>query len=128
MASDRDQETATDAEVAGRQYDDHADGELSDEEGEPVEFEVARPLLATMSFRVPREEADAIRVAANEAEISQSEWIRAAARLAINNDKPVQPTIPSATAGKLQAIKDLVDAVLTDTETPTLGGSARAAS
>lgn len=127
MASNRDQETATDAEVAVRQYDDHDTGELSDEEGEPVQFEVARPLLATMSFRVPREEADAIRAAADDAGISQSEWIRTTARIAINGG-PVQPTIPYATAGKLQAIKDLADAVLTETKTPTPGGSARAAS
>jgi len=125
MMSHRNQET--DSKVAARQYDDHDAGELSDEEGEPVEFEVAGPLLATMSFRVPREEAAAIRAAAHEAGISQSEWIRAAARIAINNDL-IQLVLPSATAGKLQAIKDLVDAVLTDVRTPTPGGSSRAAS
>ncbi len=120
--SGKDPETMTDAEIAERQYNAHDAGELSDDEGEPVEFEVTKPLLSTISFRVPRDEADAIRAAAHEADISQSEWIRAAARIAIN-DKLVQPTLPSVTAGKLQAIKDLVDAVLTDTRTPGGGAS-----
>lgn len=115
--SSKEPEAMTDAEVAEQQYDAYDAGELDDEDGEPAEFEVARPLVATMSFRVPREEADAIRTAAAEAGLSQSGWIRAAARTAINHDL-IQPILPPVTASKLQAIKDLVDAVLVDTRTP----------
>lgn len=124
--SGKDPETSTDAGIAERQYDAHDAGELRDDDGDPVEFDVAKPLLATMSFRLPREEADAIRAAARAVGVSQSEWIRAAARIAINEDL-FQRTVPAVTAGKLQAIKDLLDDVLTDTRTPPSDSPARAA-
>ena len=61
----------SDAELAEYHWQ-HRDDEL----GEKVKFEVAKPLRVTMSFRLPAEEADAIREAAAAAGTSLSEWIR----------------------------------------------------
>lgn len=61
----------SDAELAEHHWQ-HRDDEL----GEEVEFEIAKPLRVTMSFRLPAEEADAIREAAAAAGTSLSEWIR----------------------------------------------------
>jgi hypothetical protein len=60
-----------------------------DELGEEVEFEFAKPLRVTMSFRLPAAEADAIRKAAAVAGTSLSEWIRwATTRAARDTDVP----------------------------------------
>lgn len=61
----------SDAELAEYHWE-HRDDEL----GEEVDFEIAKPLRITMSFRLPAEEADAIREAAAAAGTSLSEWIR----------------------------------------------------
>lgn len=50
------------------------DAELDD--AEEVEFEIAKPLRVTTSFRMSMEEAESIREAARNANMSQSEWIR----------------------------------------------------
>lgn len=67
--------TGTEAEDAQWLYE-HRD-EL---EGEDVDFEVAKPLSITFAFRLPPDEAQAIRSAAEAARISVSEFIREACR------------------------------------------------
>ncbi|MDP8929636.1 MAG: hypothetical protein M3O70_13950 [Actinomycetota bacterium] len=52
--------------------------ELDADEGELVEAEVSPQFSVTMSFRLPGNEADAIREAAREAGMTLSEWIRQA--------------------------------------------------
>jgi hypothetical protein len=60
-----------------------------DELGAQVDVEVVKPLRVTMSFRLPAEEADAIREAAAAAGTSMSEWIRwATMRVARDADVP----------------------------------------
>ncbi|MCA1707460.1 MAG: hypothetical protein LC808_31010 [Actinobacteria bacterium] len=74
----------SDAELA-EYHREHRDDEL----GEEVDFEVAKPLRVTMSFRLPAEEADVIREAAAAAGTSLSEWIRwATMRAAHDTDVP----------------------------------------
>lgn len=75
----------SDAELAEHHWQ-HRDDEL----GEEVEFEIAKPLRVTMSFRLPAEEADAIREAAAATGTSLSEWIRWAAMCAAR-DTDVPP-------------------------------------
>jgi hypothetical protein len=55
---------------------DHRD----DLDGEEVEFEVVKPLSVTFAFRLPEDEANAIRSAAESAGLSVSEFIRSACR------------------------------------------------
>jgi hypothetical protein len=74
----------SDAELAEYHWQ-HRDDEL----GEEVDFEIAEPLRVTMSFRLPAQEADAIREAAAAAGTSLSEWIRwATMRAARDSDVP----------------------------------------
>ncbi|MGH3926101.1 MAG: plasmid mobilization protein [Pseudonocardiaceae bacterium] len=84
MTQSKHPDEMNDAELAEHHWE-HRDDEL----GEEVEFEVAKPLRVTMSFRLPGEEADAIREAATAAGTSLSEWIRwAAMRAARDADVP----------------------------------------
>jgi len=74
----------SDAELAEHHWQ-HREDEL----GEEVDFEIVKPLRVTMSFRLPAEEADAIREAAAAAGTSLSEWIRwATMRAARDTDVP----------------------------------------
>jgi hypothetical protein len=83
-------EEMTDAELADYHYAHRDDPAL---DGEPVEMTVARPLSVTMSFRLPRSEALAIRAAVEGSGMTQSEWIRAAcAALLAANTAPTKPT------------------------------------
>ncbi|MGH3834070.1 MAG: plasmid mobilization protein [Pseudonocardiaceae bacterium] len=75
----------SDAELAEYHWQHRDDGL-----GEEVEFEVAKPLRVTMSFRLPAQEADAIRAAATAAGTSLSEWIRWATMRA-THDTEVPP-------------------------------------
>ncbi|MGQ0779364.1 MAG: hypothetical protein ACT4NY_33945 [Pseudonocardiales bacterium] len=75
----------SDAELAEHHWQ-HRDEEL----GEEVEFEIAKPLRVTMSFRLPAEEADVIRAAAATAGTSLSEWIRWAT-MRVAHDAEVPP-------------------------------------
>jgi hypothetical protein len=83
MTGSKHPDDMSDAELAEYHWQ-HRDDEL----GEEVEFEVAKPLRVTMSFRLPAEEADAIREAAATAGTSLSEWIRWAAMRAAREDVP----------------------------------------
>jgi hypothetical protein len=74
----------SDAELAEHHWQ-HRDETL----GEEVAFEIVKPLRVTMSFRLPAEEAEAIREAAAAAGTSLSEWIRwATMRAARDIDVP----------------------------------------
>jgi hypothetical protein len=84
MTRSKNPDEMSDAELAEYHWE-HRDDEL----GEEVEFEVAKPLRVTMSFRLPAQEADAIRAAAAAAGTSLSEWIRwATMRAARDTDVP----------------------------------------
>ncbi len=76
MSTQHDFETMTDAELADYQYA-HPDEPLGDEtELQDVEVEIVHPLSVSMSFRLPPDEASAIRAAAGRAGMSVSDWIR----------------------------------------------------
>lgn len=75
----------TEAELAEWQYA-HRD-ELESDDGEEVDAEISPQLSVTMSFRLPGAEADAIREAARDAELSLSEWIRQACAAALEPDE-----------------------------------------
>jgi hypothetical protein len=84
MTQHQDPDEMSDAELAEYHWQ-HRD----DKSGEEVEFEIAKPLRVTMSFRLPAPEADAIREAAAAAGTSLSEWIRwATMRAARDTDVP----------------------------------------
>ena len=72
----KDSRDMSEAELAEWQYAHRQ--ELDAEEGELVDVEIARQLSVTMSFRLPGAEADAIRQAADAADMTLSEWIRQA--------------------------------------------------
>lgn len=76
----------TEAALAEWQYA-HRE-ELDSEQGELVEFDFARQVSVTMSFRLSGAEADSIREAAREAGMTLSEWIRQAAADAIRPGDP----------------------------------------
>ncbi len=71
MTESKHPDEMSDAELAEHHWQ-HRDDAL----GEEVDFEIVKPLRVTMSFRLPAEEADAIREAAAAAGTSLSEWIR----------------------------------------------------
>ncbi|KAA5833633.1 hypothetical protein F1721_15305 [Saccharopolyspora hirsuta] len=70
-------------------------------DGEEVEVTVARPLSITMSFRLPQNEALAIRAAVEASGTTLSEWIRAACTDALASGKP--PAKPAPGLGPEQA-------------------------
>lgn len=84
----------TEAELAEWQYA-HRD-ELESDQGAEVEVEISPQLSATISFRLPGAEADAIREAARDAGASLSEWIRQACAAALE---------PDETPGSRQAVQ-----------------------
>jgi len=75
----------TDAELAEWQY--AYKDELDAQEGGVVDVEVSPQFSVTMSFRLPGDEADAIRHAAGSAGISLSEWIRRACADALEDSE-----------------------------------------
>jgi uncharacterized protein (DUF1778 family) len=105
MTQRKDPDKMSDAELAEYHWQ-HRDDKL----GEEVEFEIAKPLRVTMSFRLPAQEADAIREAATAAGTSLSEWIRwATMRAARDTDVPPprHPAISRARELLLQAEHEL---------------------
>lgn len=109
MPKDR-KEEMTDAELADYHYAHRDDPEL---DGERVEATISRPLGVTMSFRMPRDEALAIRAAVEASGLTQSEWIRAACAAALSAQTP--PSKPATMLGPEQARKLL--AALEEAET-----------
>lgn len=65
----------------------------------------------TISFRMPRDEADAIRDAASHASQTPSEWIRIAARSAVER-RPVRRYLPSEVETALRRVREIADDVL----------------
>lgn len=90
----------TEAELAEWHYA-HRDV-LDEEEGEEVEADVRPQLSITISFRLPGDEADAIRKAARASGVSMSEWIRDACAVALKPDE--------AAHGRRVALSQLDDA------------------
>jgi len=74
----------SEAELAEWQYAHRQ--ELDAENGEVVDVEISPQLSVTMSFRLPGAEADAIREAADAADMTLSEWIRSACAEALDSD------------------------------------------
>lgn len=72
----------TEAELAAWQYA-HRD-ELDLDSGEQVAIDISPRLSVTISLRLPGAEADAIRQAAREANLTLSEWIRRACTSALH--------------------------------------------
>lgn len=84
--SQPDFDTMTDAELAAYQYS-HREGPLGEESDlEDVEVEIAHPLSVSMSFRLPPEEASAIRAVAEQAGMSLCDWIRTVCTAAATAD------------------------------------------
>lgn len=75
----------TEAELAEWQYA-HRD-ELDSEQGEEIDVNISPHLSVTISFRLPGDEADAIRRAAKEAGMTLSEWVRQACSDALDPDR-----------------------------------------
>ena len=94
MTTQPDFDTMTDAELANYHYT-HRDNPLGDETDlEEIEVEIAHPLSVSMSFRLPPEEASAIRAAAGRAGMSMSDWIRGICSAAAAGDEPVDAPVP----------------------------------
>jgi uncharacterized protein (DUF1778 family) len=94
MSTQPDFDTMTDADLAAYQYA-HLSDPLGDEADlEEVEVEIAHPLSVSMSFRLPPEEADAIRATAERAGISMSDWIRGVCVAAAQGDASVDAPVP----------------------------------
>ena len=94
MTPQPDFNTMTDAELANYHYT-HRDNPLGDETDlEEIEVEIAHPLSVSMSFRLPPEEASAIRAAAGRAGMSMSDWIRGICSAAAAGDAPVDAPVP----------------------------------
>jgi hypothetical protein len=94
MSTEPDFDTMTDAELAAYQYL-HREDPLGDEADlEDIEVEIAHPLSVSMSFRLPPEEARAIRTAAERAGVSMSDWIRGVCSAAARGDAPVDAPVP----------------------------------
>ena len=93
MTTQPDFDTMTDAELANYHYT-HRDNPLGDETDlEEIEVEIAHPLSVSMSFRLPPEEASAIRAAAGRAGMSMSDWIRGICSAAAAGDAPVDAPV-----------------------------------
>ncbi|MBA2471571.1 MAG: hypothetical protein DLM61_26660 [Pseudonocardiales bacterium] len=83
----------TDAELADYQYA-HRDNPLGDDADlQEVEVDIAQPLSVSMSFRLPPNEASAIRAVAERAGMSMSDWIRAVCAAAAEA-APVAAPVP----------------------------------
>jgi uncharacterized protein (DUF1778 family) len=94
MTPQPDFDTMTDAELANYHYT-HRDNPLGDETDlEEIEIEIAHPLSVSMSFRLPPDEASAIRAAAGRAGMSMSDWIRGVCSAAAAGDAPVDAPVP----------------------------------
>ena len=74
------------------------------DEGEVLEVEVARPLTSTFSLRIPAAELDAIRVAASNAGVSVSEWVRTACATALGTEETRQVIDLLANRAELQQL------------------------
>lgn len=99
----RDQAEADEAQWLS-QHRVEVDAALDD--AEEVEFEIAKPLRVTTSFRMSMEEAESIREAAKNANMSQSEWIRsvcvAASRMSL-------PRIPLVALPRVEELLRTID-------------------
>lgn len=112
----------TEAELAEWQYA-HRD-ELGSDEGEEVEVEISPQLSVTISFRLPGREADAIRVAARDAEVSLSQWIRQACAEGLSPDETASSQ--RALQAELRDVTHELEALVRrlDAATPRRGASA----
>lgn len=77
--SQPDFDTMTDAELADYQYAHRDDPLGAEADLLDVEMEIAHPLSVSMSFRLPPQEASAIRAAAERSGMTMSDWIRGCA-------------------------------------------------
>jgi len=66
----------TDAQAAEWHYEHQGELDANSDEDEEITVEYDEKISVTMSFRLPAEEAQAIRRAASKVGMSQSEWIR----------------------------------------------------
>ena len=95
MTTRPDFDSMTDAELANYHYA-HRDNPLGDEADlEEIEVEIARPLSVSMSFRLPPQEASAIRKAAERSAMSLSDWIREVCSAAAEAGAPAHAPVPS---------------------------------
>lgn len=92
--SQPDFDTMTDAELAAYQYSHREDPLGNEADLEDVEVEIAHPLSVSLSFRLPPEEASAIRVAAERAGMSLSDWIRRVCGAAATADAALDAPVP----------------------------------
>jgi uncharacterized protein (DUF1778 family) len=80
-------------------------------EGEDVDFEAVKPASVTFAFRLPPDEAKAIRDAAETAGISVSEFIREACRRTIGATQPLDRVrLRRAVEALRRDVEDLRDA------------------
>lgn len=95
MSTQPDFDTMTDAELAHYHYT-HRDNPLGDDADlEEIEVEITHPLSVSMSFRLPPEEASAIRNAAEQTGMSMSDWIRGVCSAATKGGTPAHAPVPS---------------------------------
>lgn len=82
------------------------------ENAEEVDFEVARPLAVTTSFRLSPDEAETIREAARTSGLSQSEWIRAVCIAAANHEQAPVTGINAREARKLRGLLEQAEQIV----------------
>lgn len=83
--------TMTDAEIADWQYAhrDQLDAELDSDDYETVDASATKDVATVTSFRMPPGELEQIRVAARDAGMTMSEWMRNACKTALGRPAPM---------------------------------------
>ncbi len=100
--SQPDFDTMTDAELADYQYAHRDDPLGAEADLLDVEMEIARPLSVSMSFRLPPQEASAIRAAAERSGMTMSDWIRGVCAAA-EGTAPVAAPVPRQRVNMVKA-------------------------
>ncbi|MGH3905259.1 MAG: plasmid mobilization protein [Pseudonocardiaceae bacterium] len=106
MSTDNELDTLTDEQVAEHYYR-HRE-EIERDPGEPVDIEPARPLSLVVSVRLREDEAEQVAVAAEEAGMKVSTFIRQAAVAAATRDESLDL---EALARRLASVRRAVDDV-----------------
>lgn len=101
--SQPDFDTMTDAELADYQYAHRDDPLGAEADLLDVEMEIAHPLSVSMSFRLPPQEASAIRAAAERSGMTMSDWIRGVCAGAAEGTAPVAAPVPHQRVNMVKA-------------------------
>lgn len=83
--------------------------QMDADEGDEVDVDISPRLSVTMSFRLPADEADAIRTTASRAGMTLSDWIRRACAAAVQEDE-TRTSLTPVVQQLAEVFQDLTDA------------------